>query len=93
MKVVWGKTALADLKAITEYISKDNHNAAVAMFGRFRQAVKRVGSFPMSGRIVPEYNNDKRRETIVGAYRVLYKILDERVEIDQIVHGASPHVS
>ncbi len=88
MIVVWGERVLSELIDITEYVAEDNRSASLTMFRRFKEAAKRVGTFPLSGRLVPEYNNDNIREVIVGSYRLLYIVLIDRVEIHKVIHGA-----
>lgn len=86
--MLWSPLALDDLNEITAYIAEDNTNAALTILKKFKTAAKRVSSFPMSGRIIPEYDDDLRREVIVGNYRMQYIVLEGRIEIAQITHGA-----
>ena len=51
-------------------------------------AVERLETMPRSGRIVPEFGDDRLREVILGSYTVVYQILDEAVEVLTIYHGA-----
>ena len=44
-------------------------------------------TLPASGRRVPEFGRDDLREVIVGAYRIIYWIHDEHIEIVTIFEG------
>jgi plasmid stabilization system protein ParE len=51
-------------------------------------AVDRLETFPLSGRVVPELNDDNTREVIVGSYRVIYDVSEETIRILSVLHGA-----
>lgn len=40
------------------------------------------------GRVIPELGDEARREILVGAYRVMYRIEEDQIFIVAIVHGA-----
>lgn len=42
----------------------------------------------MSGRVVPEYEREALRETIVWPYRIVYLAEPDLIRIVTIVHGA-----
>ena len=45
-------------------------------------------TFPLSGRIVPEENNEKIREHFVFSYRVIYEILNNNhIAVIAVIHG------
>ncbi len=41
-----------------------------------------IAAFPLSGRMVPEYELNEVRELIEGPYRVIYLVKDEKDEIE-----------
>jgi toxin ParE1/3/4 len=51
-------------------------------------ATDRLGMFPFSGRVVPEFESPDVRELIFGNYRIIYEIFGDSVEIIAFVHGA-----
>ena len=51
-------------------------------------AVERLERFPESGRIVPEKNDPKVREIILGNYRIVYRRRVDVAELLTIHHGA-----
>ena len=53
-KVVWTKSARADLKQLVEHISEDNPVAAEHFGLAIIEKIGAVGKFPRIGRVVPE---------------------------------------
>jgi plasmid stabilization system protein ParE len=49
---------------------------------------KQIVNFPLSGRMVPEYELNEVREVIEGSYRVVYLIKNEQeqIEILAVIH-------
>lgn len=47
-----------------------------------------IGDHPRSGRIVPEYQQDDIREVFEGAYRIIYRVLDDRVDVVTVRRGS-----
>ena len=86
-RIDWTARALADLDAIAAYIERDDEDAAQRWVLRLIEAAEKVATLPASGRRVPEFGRDDLREVIVGAYRIIYWIHDEHVEIVTIFEG------
>jgi plasmid stabilization system protein ParE len=55
---------------------------------RVLDATARLSDFPASGRVVPELGRADVREIIRGKYRVIYQLLEDRVRIVAVIHGA-----
>jgi toxin ParE1/3/4 len=87
VKLLWSPRANQDLNRITDLIAKDKPTAALQWAKEVHQKVFRLGSFPKSGRIVPEFGRNEIREILIGDYRVIYKI-EKEVAILTIFHGA-----
>ena len=51
-------------------------------------AVERLSTFPLSGRIVPECEDPAIREIIFGRYRIIYRVQGDLVELLTVHHGA-----
>jgi toxin ParE1/3/4 len=86
MKVRWSPTAVADLQSIRDYIAKDSPTAARKVSQRIMDAVRRLESFPLSGRAgrVPE----TRKLVIPGtSYIAPYRLHCEEVLIAAVLHG------
>ncbi len=85
-EVIWTAPALEDLEAICSYIARDSPRRADLLAQRVFQATDRLTLFPRSGRVVPELGCDDVREIIFESYRIVYQIVEERVEI--VAHNA-----
>ncbi|MFC1849546.1 type II toxin-antitoxin system RelE/ParE family toxin [candidate division CSSED10-310 bacterium] len=87
-KIIWSPTALTDVNAIAEYISRDSPEHASLFIERLLEQTSRLADFPHSGRVIKEINDDNSREIIYGSYRIMYLIKDDEIWITGIVHGA-----
>jgi len=88
--IAWAGPALEDLRQIHQFIARDSTQYAGIMVRRIRTAVSRLGNFPQSGRVVPEFPYGPYRELLVGQYRVVYCHLEERdvVLVLAVIHGS-----
>lgn len=87
MRVDLTPAARADLKEIALYIARDSPAAAKAWVRRLRLRAKAIGDAPHAGRIVPELDDPAIREVLLGAYRIVYRVHDRRVEVLAIFEG------
>lgn len=88
MKVNWTVAAQKHLVDIYEYIATDSDLYAQRMIDRLTRRSEQIGNFPMSGRVVPEYDLSDIREVIEAPYRIIYRILPEQIDILAVVHGS-----
>ena len=58
------------------------------MIDRLTNRSKQIGAFPLSGRIVPEFEYGQIREVFEGPYRIIYHIRPDSIEVIAIVHMA-----
>jgi len=79
--LIWTPQAIADLEAIEAFISRDSPRYADVVVDRIFAAVDRLRDFPKSGRVVPEVSDERIREVIMGVYRIVYRLVDDRAEI------------
>ena len=79
--------AVLDLEDIAEPIARDDPEAADRWVVRLANRARRVGAFPRSGRMVPEYGEPNIREVFVGAYRIIYRLDPARVLILKCLAG------
>ena len=86
MKVAWSPLADEQVDDAVAYISADNPAAALVWLGRLLDRTKSLGTFPDSGRVVPELQREDIREIIVNPYRVMYRRKDDVVEIAAVRH-------
>jgi toxin ParE1/3/4 len=88
MNVHWTDTALRHLDAIHHYIARDSPAYAKRMVDRLTRRSQQIGEFPLSGRMVPEYEMAQIREVIEGPYRIIYYIKPNQIDVLAVIHGA-----
>lgn len=86
-RVTWSPAALDDIDAIAAYIARDSRRYASAVTARFRQTARELRQFPLSGRMVPELEDERIREKIVYGWRMIYRFENDVVTIAAIVHS------
>ena len=69
------------MEAIWKFIANDSDAYADLVVARLLESVERLEDFPRSGRTVPELSDPQLREIIEPPYRIVYRVLDEAVEI------------
>jgi plasmid stabilization system protein ParE len=73
--VIWRPLARAELREIKAYIAASSPANARRVVERVREAVNDCSDFPYAARMIPEFQDPERRETIVYEYRVMYRVL------------------
>ena len=86
--IKWSPRAVSNFEGICGYIAKDSKYYAVLFAKRIISIVKSIPQFPMSGRVVPEYNDENLREKLYENYRIVYRIKEEVIEIVALCHGS-----
>lgn len=86
--VIWTEQAFADLGQIRKYIARDRPLAADLLIDRILGAVERLVEYPRSGRTVREAEDPAIREVIVGGYRVIHRVREDRVVIWRVFHSS-----
>lgn len=87
-RVIWTREAVEDVEAIKAYVARDSIRYASLLAERIVAAVGRLESYPESGRVVPEVGDASLREIIHGAYRIVYRIQAESVQVVTVHHAA-----
>jgi len=88
-QVSWTDLAIEDLRSIYEHISKDSENYAWRLIEKITDRAGQLEKFPLSGRIVPEFENETIRELIEGNYRIVYKVkIQDEVAIVRVHHSS-----
>ena len=80
-RIVWSAEAVRDLEQIHDYIARNSSRYAAVVTSRLVAAVDRLSAYPESGRMVPELGDAAVREVIHGAYRIVYELHDDSVEV------------
>ena len=88
MKVHWTNTALEHLNAIHAYIAKNSERYAARVVDRLTRRSQQIAEFPLSGRVVPEFEHGQIREVLEGPYRIIYCIKPEQVDVLAVLHSA-----
>ncbi|MEW5919356.1 MAG: type II toxin-antitoxin system RelE/ParE family toxin [Bacillota bacterium] len=88
--------AYDDLNELSDYIMLDNPKAAAGMIDTIFQALRRLEDFPNSGAPLLERSLKKFnfRMVFVDPYIAFYRLIDEKVFVYRILHGARnyPHL-
>ncbi len=82
MRIVYLRTARADLDAIYDHIAAEAGDAADRLVTTIRQAVTGLRDYPFRA---PEWFPGTRKLS-VGGYAVIYRVTDDRIEIGRILH-------
>lgn len=92
MKVTWTERARRHLRAIHDYIAVDSPQSATRLVDRITRKSESLARFPMSGHVVPEYeeevSNITVRQILEGNYRIIHRIKPDCVEVLAVIHGA-----
>ena len=84
----WTPQALEDIEAICAYIERDSNYYARIFASQIIEKASTLESFPKVGRIVPEINREDIREIVHGNYRIIYRLINDKVQILTIYHSA-----
>ncbi len=88
VSIRWTKLAAEDLKGIYDYISRDSIKYAKIQVIRLRNRTNILKIYPLSGKLIPEYNDLRYRELEEGSYRIIYKIVNKnQIDILTIHHS------
>lgn len=87
-EVVWTEAAWRDLDEAADYIARDSPAYASSWVEAVRNAARSLSHHPLRGRKVPEIDDPSVREIFVTRYRLVYRVVPERVYILGLIHGA-----
>ena len=88
MKVHWTATAEEHLDGIYRHIARDSATYAKRVVDRVTSRSVQIAAFPLSGRVVPEYEMEQIRETLEGPYRIIYYIKPDQIDVLAVLHGS-----
>ena len=71
-----------------EYIAQDSPAYAQRTVDRLITRSERLSTHPLLGSTVPEYTSEDVRELVERPYRIMYRVLPDRVHILAVIHGA-----
>ncbi len=87
-EIEWSEEATADLDGLADYIAQTSPQNASAVVTAILAAARRLPVLPYAHRMVPEWQDPERRETFVHKWRLMFRILPDRIRIVGVVHGA-----
>lgn len=87
MKIIWSPLSVDRVSEIAEYISVDNPDSSQKWVEKLFGVVEKLKTFPRSGRIVQEINEDTIRELIFVNYRIIYRIEPKQISILTVRHS------
>ena len=88
MKVHLTDAAIDHLLAIHAYIAQSSTQYAQRVIDRLTRRSQQIADFPLSGRIVPDFEMGQIREVIEGPFRIIYYIKPNQVDVLAVIHGA-----
>ncbi len=86
MRVVWSPTARRRAQAAVDYIALDRPRTSLEWLDGLVRRVELLRELPEQGRVVPEWHESSVREVFHEPYRVIYEIIEDRVEILTLTH-------
>jgi plasmid stabilization system protein ParE len=88
VKILFTLSARAQFLSALAYIRRDKPDAALRFRRRAETALKRLVTFPESGRVIPEFPELPQREVVVAPYRFFYRVKGKAIWIVGVWHGA-----
>ena len=86
-RVVWSPKALADVDAIASYVAADSSSYASTVVRKILMSTRALSSFPFSGRMLPEVEDENLREVFAYSYRIIYRVQQDVVVVAAVIHG------
>ncbi len=87
MRLRFRPEAVTDLEEIHDFIAADNPSKAKEFIIFLRNKCQILADSPFAGRARPEIRHDLRSFP-VKRYVILYRVLDDCVEIVSVIHGS-----
>lgn len=88
MKVIWTPEAQGHLDGIYQYLSRDAPFYASAIVDKLTRRSQQLVTHPRSGRVVSLYGDRDLREMVVYPYRLIYRVVIDRIYVVAVFHGA-----
>lgn len=86
MKVYWTDKARTRLHGIHRYIAEESPLVAPEVIRRIVLQSSRLMLLPLSGRSVPEYERADIREILLRPYRIIYRVMPQRIDVLTVRH-------
>lgn len=87
MRLVWTSAAVADLEQISDYLLEKSPNLVITTMESVFTSVLELRQFPRRGR--PGRKKGTRELVLTRLpYLVVYEVVDERIRVLRVLHGA-----
>jgi plasmid stabilization system protein ParE len=86
--VVWAESAQRGLDEVITYIARDSREQALRVLEAALDSASSLHTLAERGRVVPEFNEDVKRELFVFRYRLIYEVSADQVIIQAFLHGS-----
>ena len=89
-RIVWATVAADDFREVFEYLKSQSQTVARSFVDQVDSVVRRLGTHPRSGRIVPELkkqNISRYREVVLNPWRLFYRYEQDTVYIVSLIDG------
>jgi toxin ParE1/3/4 len=87
--ISWTAQALNALESIHDYLRREAPYYADEVVQQIIEAVDRLEAHPLSGRKVPEADQDAIREVICKHYRIIHWVIsNEHIDILSVLHDS-----
>lgn len=87
VSIEWSGRAVADLRAIDDYVAADNPAASERWVGRLIAKAEAAARLPMAVRIVPEKGRSDIREVFLQTYRIVYRVREDGIVMLTVFEG------
>lgn len=88
MKINWTRKGRQRLQQLHDYIAADQPVNALRYIDKITRRVEVLAAHPRSGKVVEEYQREDIREIYEGSYRVIYRVMFDRIDILTVRHGS-----
>ncbi len=88
IRIVWTDRAIEDLETIYTFAGQTFTEYGRLTAAKIVEAIEQLSTFPLSGRVVPEFGKDDRREIIRAPFRIMYRVREDAVEVITIHHSS-----
>jgi toxin ParE1/3/4 len=88
VRVRFTPSARVQLLEAMAFIARDKPSAAKRFRDRVEKSLRRLETYPNSGRNIPEFPELPHREVVVPPYRFFYRVDKKTVWIVAVWHGA-----
>lgn len=87
-RVIWAESAQRALDEVIAYIGEQSPDGAIRVLTNALETAASLSTLAERGRVVREMGESSLRELSVYDYRMLYRVLEDRVVIRAFLHGA-----